>query len=872
MSRQVIYLCITALMLGATSAQGALVHHWRFDENTAAGDMVAMDSVGGLNGTIEGAQSVPGQSGNALSFDGSDDVVTIDNFIPPPQGTIVFWLNPALAKSKERILGAGGDYEVWLRGNGELKNELFDGASATTGTGPGALNANEWNHIATTYDSATTMVEIYLDGELRASGLAGTPSTPTETMLLVGHRSGAADAEHYGGLLDDLRIYDHVLSQAEIRQTMEDVIGGGRLIVPKTSVVPIIDGELDGVWHNVGETRCLITDMINTVSAPPENWYDLFGTFKAMYDADHFYIFVEVQDSVLDYEFSNWNGDGVEIFFDGDNSKGDTYDGVNDNQIRITVDDVNLPDIDSSLPVEGAAFKVLVTDLGYNVEASFPLEALQIYPSEDPDDGIAPNNIVGFEVQINDNDSAGGRETLARWHSNDNDSYRNASLFGEAQLVSRTVGEILDVARVAFAPSIDGVMEVGWEALPEITCNKYVLTESDLSKQDDYTDARFSFRTGWDDENIYLFASVLDDMYYDLTTNHTSDGVELFFDADNSKTFEAYDQVDDVQLRINHADLTSADIDISGGSRAPANVTKDNINFVVMDTAVGYDMEIAIPLADLALPAESGHVFGFDLFLNDADEDVRDNIRNYWSGNNDNWRYAHLFGEAVLTGDEEPSDLVAWWKLDDNPDDSSGNGHNGTIEGSPTWISPGWDGTGACMQFGGDSDRITVESFDVTGTGVTLAAWINVITFQDDARMVSKSQGSGTADHYWAMILSGSGEDNMECRLKTDIGATTRRTAPEGTEVQANEWIHVAVTWDAGDPFMRLYKNGQEIDSVSKSGTAVATANDVKIGVGNQSATVPGDGGIRPFGGLIDDVRVYDRGLSPEEILELAGQ
>jgi hypothetical protein len=227
-----------------------------------------------------------------------------------------------------------------------------------------------------------------------------------------------------------------------------------------------------------------------------------------------------------------------------------------------------------------------------------------------------------------------------------------------------------------------------------------------------------------------------------------------------------------------------------------------------------------------------------------------------------------------LAGDRAPLDpsLIAWWQLDDNTDDSTGNGHNGTIEGAPTWLSPGWDGAGACMQFGGDADRITVDSFDVTGTGITLAAWINPITLMNDARMVSKSQGSGTADHYWAMILSGSGEDNLEFRFRTDTGSTTRRTSPDGTEVLANEWTHVAATWDAGDPVMRLYRNGTEIDSVDKAGSAVATAADVMIGIGNQSATVPGDGAIRPFGGLLDDVRVYDRGLSPAEILELAGQ
>jgi len=210
-------LIVFGLAIGISPAQAQLVHHWKLDEDTAAGADVAADSVGGLNGDIQGAQSVPGKSGNALSFDGADDVVTIDNFVPPQQGTIVFWINPALAKSKERILGAGGDYEVWLRGNGELKNELFDNGSSTMGTGPGALNANEWNHIATTYDSTTTMVEIYLDGELRVAGTAEVPSMPAQTTLLLGHRAGAAAGEHYGGLLDDLRIYDRVLSEAEIR-------------------------------------------------------------------------------------------------------------------------------------------------------------------------------------------------------------------------------------------------------------------------------------------------------------------------------------------------------------------------------------------------------------------------------------------------------------------------------------------------------------------------------------------------------------------------------------------------------------------------------------------------------------------------------
>ena len=217
------------------------------------------------------------------------------------------------------------------------------------------------------------------------------------------------------------------------------------------------------------------------------------------------------------------------------------------------------------------------------------------------------------------------------------------------------------------------------------------------------------------------------------------------------------------------------------------------------------------------------------------------------------------------------ADLVAHWAFDEGSGtvahDASGKGHDGSFEGSPKWTSPGWNDIGWCLQFGGDGDRVTVEPFDLTGSGITLAAWINMTAFQDDARLISKSEGSGTPDHYWAMILSGSGENNLEFRLRTDTGATTRASAPDTEDLQADEWIHIALTWDASDPFMRYYKNAQEIFSQSKAGNAVGINPDVKIALGNQSASVTDAAGrIRPFGGRMDDVVVYDRALDAEEL------
>ena len=73
MYKQLTCLIVMGLVIGITPSQAALVHHWKLDDTGA----MAVDSVGGLNGDITGAMSVPGKAGNALSFDGTGDEVAI---------------------------------------------------------------------------------------------------------------------------------------------------------------------------------------------------------------------------------------------------------------------------------------------------------------------------------------------------------------------------------------------------------------------------------------------------------------------------------------------------------------------------------------------------------------------------------------------------------------------------------------------------------------------------------------------------------------------------------------------------------------------------------------------------------------------------
>ena len=214
--------------------------------------------------------------------------------------------------------------------------------------------------------------------------------------------------------------------------------------------------------------------------------------------------------------------------------------------------------------------------------------------------------------------------------------------------------------------------------------------------------------------------------------------------------------------------------------------------------------------------------------------------------------------------------LIGWWKLDEGAGrtalDSSGHDHHGTFTGDPQWVA-GYDG-GALEFDGQGDDRVSCGTFDVEGSGIAIACWFkadNLDTPGNDPRMVSKATGGASNDH-WFMISSsrlGSPERKvLRFRLKTD-GQTGELKADYDTgTIELNEWIHVVATWDGS--MMRIYKNGLEVGSLDKTGT-LSTGPTVKVAIGNQ----PEGAEDRPFDGIIDDVRIYNKPLTAADIPDI---
>ena len=215
-----------------------------------------------------------------------------------------------------------------------------------------------------------------------------------------------------------------------------------------------------------------------------------------------------------------------------------------------------------------------------------------------------------------------------------------------------------------------------------------------------------------------------------------------------------------------------------------------------------------------------------------------------------------LFGALIfcvaLTGTGK-ADLVGWWRLDEGSGttatDRSGNGNDGALQGDPQWVLGRISGA---LQFDGVDDWVEVPHAEIltVDNEVTVMAWINA----------ERHTGPGGAT--WQGILAKSNDPRSYSLYTEASGVLHFSTAGVGTlstdQVELNEWAHVAaLVINGGHTY---YINGEPAGT-SGSGIGLPGTQDT-------AAFLIGDTheGSREFLGKIDDVRIYSRGLTQEEI------
>ena len=181
--------------------------------------------------------------------------------------------------------------------------------------------------------------------------------------------------------------------------------------------------------------------------------------------------------------------------------------------------------------------------------------------------------------------------------------------------------------------------------------------------------------------------------------------------------------------------------------------------------------------------------------------------------------------------------------------DFSGLKAKGTTYGSIAWsATAGHDGHGAYI-FDGVNDYILANNNFPTGSSYTKAAWVYRTSNSGNNNIISGFESTG-GHAFWAPESAGN---------KLSAGQNNSWYIVQDSQAMAlNTWYYVAVTYNASNGEMVLYKNGAIVDSATASNTI--TDNTTLIGSHHN---------VSFWSGTIDDARVYNIALSSEQIAQL---
>jgi len=219
---------------------------------------------------------------------------------------------------------------------------------------------------------------------------------------------------------------------------------------------------------------------------------------------------------------------------------------------------------------------------------------------------------------------------------------------------------------------------------------------------------------------------------------------------------------------------------------------------------------------------------------------------------------------SVALGDVwsfDTGSLLGWWKMDEGSGeitaDSSGNEHHGTLMGNVSWAN---GVTGYALLFDEQGDYVDIGTgpdFEIRNQ-ITLSAWIMVDNFEREF------QGIVTKGNTSWRLQRGYGKPAIEFACTgLNVPGSMFSNIIGDIEVDDNQWHHVAGTYDGQQ--ICLYIDGK-VDVCSKASGRIHIDNHpVYIG---ENAEQPG----RSWNGLIDDVRIYNYGLTSEEVAALSSQ
>jgi hypothetical protein len=216
------------------------------------------------------------------------------------------------------------------------------------------------------------------------------------------------------------------------------------------------------------------------------------------------------------------------------------------------------------------------------------------------------------------------------------------------------------------------------------------------------------------------------------------------------------------------------------------------------------------------------------------------------------------------------SNLVAHWPMDGNANDISGNNHHGTIVGGVTLTADHKGQPNAAYLFNGTNgaihltDGTTNYSYSVLGLpveAISISAWVKVFGFSPYAGIFTFIQDNYSYEYGVGLFLDGSASAR-KFNFAIAGGGVGLTFMPTSQALAANQWYFITGTYNGTT--MKLYVDGTlSATSNEQSGNIAYELSRGRIG------KYEDDNEDHYFNGAINDLRIYNRALTSEEVLNL---
>jgi len=899
-----------------------LVGLWSFNGDDISSTTAYDRSGNANNGTLTGGPTkVIGKVGQTLNFDGTNDYVDVGDSFYSDVLTVCAWVNADTIDASTRSIIVKRNSSGITPGTNEWSLSLStSGANFTSWqtdsitslnmtASPGFFATGLWYHLCGVQNGNGNPGYVYINGVQSASAAQGSVMGNTTDRIQIGVETNGDSARFWDGKIDEARVYNRALSATEI-QSLYDQGGGTKVAsaVSQTAGTGRLDSGLAGYWKLDETTGSSASDSSTNGNTGTlvnmENGDWTTGQIGNGLDFDGVDEYVTIPDAAMlrpenrSYTVAVWAKP------DNINQIGPVVtkrqNGGSSEQFYMTI---------CGNSVCGSSGKKLYFSMIESSGGNYRL----VVSANDVADGnwhhlvaTANQSTNTVDVYVDGVLASGTKTSNGSWPTvNNTDPLRigsdNGSLYyngavDEVRTYNRALSEdeILQLYRLTTPTGTDTGLKGYWsfngqdmsgttaydrsgagnngtltggptktigiagQGVDFDGSNDYI-SVADTNVLDGFSDLSLS---GWFNRDTFTTddtiiakknSSAIGDAGYIAYIDATTDQL-IFKISDGTNEYSLTSKTAFTASGWNFFTVSWANTGPSG-SRMYINGLDNNATHNAGTWSISDDPTNALVLA---LGAESDAGGPFDGKL--------DEIRLYTGTLTSAQAKALYDASAPDKGNSSASQpqgtgrldsgLAGYWKLDENTgtsaSDASTNGNTGTLTNGPTWTT---GQIGSAVDFDGVDDYVTAagstSSANITGP-LTVSAWIKPGTNSGNQYIVGKWNGATLLNYLLRVNTSGTTVTFFVGDGNVDNGAS-------GT-VSVGAWSHVVGLWDGVDT--KIYINGVFVAKAATPLPPDASGTSLFFGQGS------GSGG-GPYNGDLDEVRVYNRALSADEVGQL---